>query len=180
MKVYSPSDIAGVLQVKEPTLRKYSLLLEKQGYSFQRNNQNQRWYSDNDVVVLRKLVTLKNNGDMNLEDCAKAVFLWSKEGNETLPSTDIHSDTERYNNDITELKNTVSKLMGIVEQQEKIIKEQFRQQQEYLDSKLNQRDETLIQALRESQEVKKLLLEQKTVEDEKKPKRGFFGFFKGN
>lgn len=180
MKVYSPSDIADVLQVKESTLRKYSLLLEKQGYSFQRNNQNQRWYSDNDVIVLRKLVTLKNNGDMSLEDCAKAVFLWSKEGDETLPSTDIHSDMERHNNDITELKNTVSHLMGIIERQEEIIKEQFKQQQEYLDSKLNKRDEVLIQALRESQEIKKLLLEQKTLEGERKPKKGILGFFKRN
>lgn len=63
MKVYSPSEIAELIDIKESTLRKYCLLLEKSGISFQRNNRGQRWYNDNDVIMLRKFMTLRNNSD---------------------------------------------------------------------------------------------------------------------
>src|SRR5690625_6727270 len=109
MKVYSPSDIASLLKVKESTLRKYSLLLENEGYSLQRNSQNQRWYSDNDVIALRKLVTLKNNGDMNLKECASAVYLWLKGDSVTQSLTVADNATERYADDITELRELIHK-----------------------------------------------------------------------
>ena len=44
MAIYSPGDLAKLLQVKEATVRKYSLLLEGVGYKFKRNASGQRWY----------------------------------------------------------------------------------------------------------------------------------------
>ncbi|HLR71830.1 MAG TPA: hypothetical protein VK085_10435 [Pseudogracilibacillus sp.] len=51
MKVYSPHEVATQLDVRISTLRKYSILLENAGMTFQRNNQKQRWYSENDVIA---------------------------------------------------------------------------------------------------------------------------------
>lgn len=169
VKVYSPGEIAKLLNVKESTLRKYSILLEKTGYTFQRNNQKQRWYSDNDVIALQKLVTLKNNADMSLKDCAESVYLWAKGGNVTqeLPVTD--NDTERYNNDITQMKELILK-------QNELIGELFNRldrQQQYIENRLNQQEELLKKSINDSQEQQKMIVE---IAEEK---RGIFSrFFK--
>jgi DNA-binding transcriptional MerR regulator len=151
--IYSPSDVSDLLKVKESTLRKYSLLLEKYNYQFQKNDRQQRWYTDNDVIVLRKIVTLKDNADMTLEKAVESVVLWSKGGEETLPSTDINPDLKRYNKGIAELKQMIQ------EQNEQILKlgEVITKQNEFIMSKLQERDQELIKGLRELQETKKLI-----------------------
>src|SRR5690625_337807 len=153
MKVYSPSDIASLLKVKESTLRKYSLLLENEGYSFQRNSQNQRWYSDNDVIALRKLVTLKNNGDMNLKECASAVYLWLKGDSVTQSLTVADNATERYADDITELRELIYKQTEMIGH----LSNQIDKKKNYIDDRLNKHDEILMKSLRESLETKKLI-----------------------
>lgn len=70
MKLYSPSDLAGVLNVKVSTVTKYSIMLEKAGCEFQK-----RYYSGDDVIALRKLVTFKDNG-MTLIESVEGVVLW--------------------------------------------------------------------------------------------------------
>lgn len=76
MHYHAPEDVAAVLKIQPSTLRKYALLLQDVGYTFQRNSQGHRWYSDIDITVLRKIITLKNSTDMNLQDCIEAAFLW--------------------------------------------------------------------------------------------------------
>lgn len=174
MKVYSPADVATQLEIKESTLRKYSLLLEEAGMKFQRNSQNQRWYNDNDVIALRKLVTLKNNGDMTLKECADAVFLWIKGQDVTLADMEYetpHNDTKERNADITELKEMVQKqneliealTVGLSKQQE-----QMNKQQEYIKESLERRDRELIQAIRESQQLRLEAAATKQPEEKKK------------
>ena len=68
MAFHAPEDIATVLNIKPSTLRKYSLLLEQSGYTFQKNAQGHRWYTDTDLMALRKFITLKDSSGMNLED----------------------------------------------------------------------------------------------------------------
>lgn len=167
--ILSPSDVSSLLQIKESTLRKYSLLLENVGYSFQRNNQNQRWYTDTDIVVLKKLMSLKNSTDMNLKECAEAVLLWNNGQVITQPLTVPSNDTERHDNDLNELKDLVNK-------QNELIKElisRVDQQQKYIDQRLEERDRTFMESLRESQEIKQQLLQVAAAHEEEK-KKGFF------
>lgn len=164
MKVYSPSDVATQLNIKESTLRKYSLLLEEAGMKFQRNSQNQRWYNDNDVIALRKLVTLKNNGDMNLKECADAVFLWVKGDDISQPSTDTDSGTERHDSDIAELKEMVKKQSELIE----ALTIQMSKHQEYIKESLDRRDRELLQAIRESQQLKLEAAATQEKQEEKK------------
>lgn len=77
MPYHAPEDVAAVLKIKPSTLRKYALLLQNSGYTYQKNSQGHRWYSDTDIAVLRKLITLKDSTDMNLEASAEAAFLWA-------------------------------------------------------------------------------------------------------
>jgi DNA-binding transcriptional MerR regulator len=151
--IYSPKDISDLLQCKESTLRKYSLLLEKYNYQFQKNDRQQRWYTDNDVIVLKKIIALKDNADMTLEKAVESVVLWAKGSDETLPSTDINPALQRYDKDIAELKQMLQ------EQNNQILKlgEVITKQNEFINAKLQERDQELIKGLREIQETRKLI-----------------------
>lgn len=148
--VYNPGDVAEQLGVKESTLRKYSLLLEKYGYEFNKNDRGQRGYTDSDIIVLRRMLDLKNGG-MTLEKAALTVCSWMK--NKQITGGDMVP--ERYNNhDIEELKELILELNKKVDQQ-----------QAYIEQRLNEHDKLLTQAMRESLETKKLI----AAAEEKKP-----------
>lgn len=168
MKVYSPSDIAELLHVKTATLRKYSILLEKSGYEFKKNARKQRYYSDDDVIMLRKLITFKNNG-MTLDESVKSVMLWHK-GNEsevtsiTLSKSEMDNVTEHNKSDIDELKELVHKQNDMIGE----LSKRLDQQQEYIDKRMNERDQLLLQRLDQSME------EQKKLINSEKEKKGLF------
>ena len=123
MTFHAPEDIATVLNIKPSTLRKYSLLLEQSGYTFKKNAQGHRWYSDTDLMALRKFITLKDSSGMTLEDSADAVFLWSKTesvaGRATL-SEATQGDTERHEAVINEL-TLEERLLRLIQHQQQTI-----------------------------------------------------------
>lgn len=123
MTFHAPEDIATVLDIKPSTLRKYSLLLEQSGYLFKKNAQGHRWYTDTDLLALRKFITLKDSSGMTLEDSAEAVFLWSKTesiaGRATLPEA-TQGDTERHEAAINEL-TVEDRLLRLIQHQQQTI-----------------------------------------------------------
>ncbi|WP_165303895.1 MerR family transcriptional regulator [Lentibacillus cibarius] len=170
MKVYNPGDIADLLKLKVSTIRKYSIMLEELGYTFEKNNRNQRYYTDADIITLRKLVTFKDNG-MTLGESAEAVILWHN-GNEseqegiTPYQTDTHNDTKPHNDDIMELKSMIHKQNELIEGLTKRLDEQ----QEYIDQRLEERDKALMQSINESLETRKQI----AAENNKENNKGFF------
>ena len=74
--VYSPKEVAGLLNVEPVTLRNYAKILEEHGYTFLKNEKNQRGYVDRDIIAFRKLISFKNQVDMTLERAANAVMTW--------------------------------------------------------------------------------------------------------
>lgn len=155
MKVYSPNEIADLLKVKAGTLRKYSVLLENAGYTFQKNSRKQRYYSDEDIITLQKLMTLKDSG-MTLEESVQGVVLWHK-GNEpdnvsVAPyQPDTNNVTQHDNSDINELKDMMYKQNELIGELSKRLDEQ----QNYIDKRLNKHDEILMQSMNESLEARK-------------------------
>lgn len=123
MTFHAPEDITTVLNIKPSTLRKYSLLLEQSGYTFKKNAQGHRWYSDTDLMALRKFITLKDSSGMTLEDSADAVFLWSKAesvaGRATL-SEATQGDTERHEATVNEL-TLEERLLRLIQHQQQSI-----------------------------------------------------------
>lgn len=118
MAFHAPEDVAAVLKIKPSTLRKYSLLLESNGYTFQKNSQGHRWFSDTDIAALKKLITLKDSTDMSLEDSAQAVFLWAKGGD--IASIDT---TQAATQDVIEYSKrmTPEHLYNALQEQERMI-----------------------------------------------------------
>lgn len=123
MTFHAPEDIATVLNIKPSTLRKYSLLLEQSGYLFKKNAHGHRWYTDTDLLALRKFITLKDSSGMTLEDSADAVFLWSKTESvarqATLPAA-TQDDTERHEATINEL-TIEERLLRLIQHQQQTI-----------------------------------------------------------
>lgn len=162
MAIYNPSDISGLLNVKESTLRKYSLLLEECGYKFDRNEQKQRWYSDKDVIALQKLMTFKNSGAMSLKECAEAVYLWSKGDDVTDTLTVSHNGEERHDvaikeEELSELKSLVLEQQMYIADLGKKLDERF-EKQEQRDKYLFKTIEDLTSQIEKQREEQQLLL----------------------
>ncbi|RWZ49774.1 hypothetical protein EQV77_17970 [Halobacillus fulvus] len=148
---YEPADMALMLDIKESTLRKYSLLLEKEGYTFHKGAVGRRWYSDNDKMVLHRFIDLKN-GDMSLERSAHAVVRWANDRGITEVVTeneDNERDIERY---IGELKEVVEKQTETIQE----LSKRLDQQQEFIEKQLRQRDEWIVERLDESMNKKEI------------------------
>ena len=82
--LYSPSEVAEQLGIQSSTLCNYSDVLEKEGYIFIKNERGHRNYRESDVMVFRKVINLKNDTDMTLENATKQIVSWYQ-GVEVLP-----------------------------------------------------------------------------------------------
>lgn len=149
--VYSSSDIADILKVKESTLRKYCLLLEKSGYDFLKNEHGHRAFFDHDVIVLRKMISLKSGADMTLEEAIKSVIAWKKGNDITASDTEEKRYIMRYNDLVGEFKLLQEQQINF----NKELIQQIKNQQEYIEHRLEQRDRLLIQTIRETLEIRK-------------------------
>lgn len=110
--IYSPSDVAAQLNIKQSTLRKYSILLEEHGYIFHKNDKSHRAYYDGDVMAVRKLIDFKNNANMTLDEAAKAVVSWSK-GEIVLQ--EVASQNERHAVTLADLQASQKKQTNLIE-----------------------------------------------------------------
>jgi|SRR5699024_7771339 len=168
MKVYSASDITALLDIKESTLRKYCLMLEDKGYEFQKNKRNHRFFRDVDIISLRKFITLKDNG-MSLGESAEGIVMWHK-GNEeevtdiTLRDTDTYDGVERYNNDITDMKEIMRQQSEMINR----LNDKVDKQQEYIEQLIKKKDEQLMLAINGSQASKKEFTTERKDEQKKK------------
>lgn len=157
MKVYSPSEVATLLNVKPATLRKYSIMLEEQGYKIERNSQNHRYYSDNDIITLRRVITGSKSG-ATLEEAIHNVV--SIDDNNTYTNAINNGDTAN-DSDIKELKEMVYKQNEVIKEFSK----RLDRQQEYIENSLKERDRLLMQSMNELLENKKQIA---AAEEEKR------------
>ncbi|HFF3743016.1 DUF3967 domain-containing protein [Bacillus cereus] len=120
---YSPRDVARQLGIQSSTLRKYADVLEKEGYTFMKNERGHRKYRDSDVMVFRKVINLKNDTDITLENATKQIVSWHQ-GIEVL-SIERH-EVERYeehNFNATTLQIMVREQKEVVEKQNYMLQE---------------------------------------------------------
>ncbi|MEK4504311.1 MULTISPECIES: DUF3967 domain-containing protein [unclassified Bacillus (in: firmicutes)] len=154
-RIYVPKDIALLLEVKESTLRKYFQTLEAHGYIFLKNDRGHRAFFDKDVVALRQYVDLVQKNKMSMDSAAKVVLAMdssndlSHSDNDNKKKLPIISDNDHDKDYVTK-----EELRDIIEGLTKTIQ----QQNEYLNKRLEERDQMLLQHIREIQETKKLVV----------------------
>jgi DNA-binding transcriptional MerR regulator len=162
----NPSDVCTILNIKDPTLRKYALLLKKAGYVFYTNGQGKRGYSNTDVIVLKRFIEVKEKESITVEQAAKQVMAWVRESSITVRATDEEKKDKLYNTAIKELTEKVDKQTELLEKQSELLEmltERLDSQQRYIDQKLEERDYKLTQHLLEV-----------SAANEEKNKKGFF------
>ncbi|MEK4100143.1 DUF3967 domain-containing protein [Bacillus sp. FSL E2-0195] len=153
---YSPSDVAEQLGIQSSTLRKYADVLEKEGYSFIKNERGHRKYREVDVLVFRKVINLKNDTDMTLENATKQIVSWHQ-GVEVLPLE--RHEVERYEEpdfNATTLQMMIQDQKEVIEKQNYLLQELNKRLAEQ-DQRFTQRESELLNAIQSIQYSQKLI-----------------------
>ncbi|MED1679429.1 MerR family transcriptional regulator [Bacillus subtilis] len=193
MKEYSTKDIANIVGIATPTVRKYAQALEKAGYTFIKNDQGFRIFTDKDIQIFERIKEMSNDTGMPVDRIAS--MLVSEQKNDA--SDPIRIESEVATPLENELKMIDESDIGRIDRQyEALLKEiqELKQiviaQQKYIDERLNTRDELLLQSIRALQEQKRAMIEgtqkqekvtleiaatteDKTTEDKRTKKRGW-------
>lgn len=151
--VYSSSEVAAILKVKDSTLRKYAGILEENGYTFLKNSQGHRDYIDKDLIVFKKIMEIKNRPNMTLKQACITVIAWNKEKHVAVPDTGDITEAERnVGIFLADLKTQQEKYNSdLLDQLKQHLNLQRHQQQEYIDKSLNRRDQILMEFITQSQ-----------------------------
>ncbi len=68
--VYSASEVYKRLGISDSTLRKYMEVLQREKFIVKKDNRSRRQYTDNDIMVIEKLIELSKHDGMTLEKAA--------------------------------------------------------------------------------------------------------------
>ena len=169
------SEVAKMLGVQDVTVRSWALRLEKSGYSFVRDSNDKRAYSERDISVLRFLQSKVQDKKLKLDDAARVTaerFQTDHEQEEKgIMSIAITNQENAIETRYDALLRSHEALLTWMEKQEKA-------QQEIL-SKLDQqaqrqeqRDQALMQTMRE-------LMEQRRIEASQE-RKSFWQKLRGN
>ncbi|PEK59430.1 MULTISPECIES: DUF3967 domain-containing protein [Bacillus cereus group] len=154
--LYSPGDVAEQLGIQSSTLRKYADVLEKEGYTFIKNERGHRKYRESDVMVFRKIINLKSDTDMTLENATKQIVSWHQ-GVEVLPLE--RHEVERYEEpdfNATPLQTMIQEQKEVIEKQNYLLQELNKRLTEQ-DQRFAQRESELLSAIQSIQDSQKLI-----------------------
>ncbi|RAS91850.1 hypothetical protein A3863_04530 (plasmid) [Priestia endophytica] len=155
--VYKTNEVMNKLNLKDSVFKKYIALLEKEGYVIQRNGQGHRLYSEEDVETLEMFMELIKYDGMTLESVAKKI------GNSRGHKITVEDKEESY-----DVMTLVSSLLEeqkkqFEERTQKLLEQQeirFLKKIEEIEEKSTEnRDKLLIESIRETKELKNLVLE---------------------
>jgi DNA-binding transcriptional MerR regulator len=160
-------EVAKTIGISVSAIKKYYLLIEEFGYRFKRNQQGQLLFNDKDIELFQKLIRVKNQPGVKLREAVELVIS-SITDLTVITDEDITKPTNIT--DITPIAEGIKSLTELVKQQHELVKNQQHQinllikgqqeNQKLLESSVSNRDELLMQNLRETQELKKLILEE--------------------
>lgn len=121
---YSPAEVCEELGIQDSTLRKYSLLLDKEGITFERHKNNRRKYTETHVITLKRTLELMHNDDMTLETAIKQACKELKAQPVVEEKTVTEKPLQRNNDDTTALLvREIKEMKALLLQQEERQKE---------------------------------------------------------
>src|SRR5699024_2723987 len=152
-RAYTTSEVATMIGIAVPTVRKYAQSLESQGYMFIRTKgtgkHQARLFVEKDVTALRYLKDIREKSNMTVDQATSIVIeRFGKGAIQSVRDNDA-AKIQPYNKQYNELKD-------LIQQQNELIKDladRLDQQQEYIESR--ERDRVLMQSLNEIMETKK-------------------------
>ncbi|MED1403846.1 DUF3967 domain-containing protein [Bacillus mycoides] len=172
--VYSASEVYKRLGISDSTLRKYMEVLLREGFSVKKDNRGRRQYTDNDIMVIEKLIELSKHDGMTLEKAAKMIAQQIEKVNPDMIKEEPEDKSlipfhiqqqlqQQYNVMAQEMNQGMlameERLSEQTKQSNEEIKASIEQHNERVEKRLEARDETLMKTLREMQETKKMMQE---------------------
>ena len=158
--VYKTGEVLKRLDLKDSVFKKYIFSLEKEGYSFRRNNLGHRLFTEEDIKALEMFLELISYDGMTIESVARKIGTTNKKqieptGHDVMPGSDIDghdimTEKDSSSHDAMTLMNVLLK-----EQEQRFVRLLQEQEQTFKNE---------IQAIKNNQtqevhELKKILLE---------------------
>ena len=166
-RAYTTSELAGMLGIAVPTVRKYAQSLERAGYVFikgkGKGKHPSRLFVENDIMAFRYIIQLRSNSNITVDESVSIVI--NKFGKGAIQSI-RHDDTAN----IKPYEAPYSELKELIQEQNELIKgfsERLDKQETYINETLKERDKLLINTMNELMDSKKQIA---TTEQ----KKGFF------
>lgn len=139
-QIYSSKEVAQRLSVQPVTIRKYAQLLEEKGFSFSKDKKGWRQYSEENIQFLEYLCNMKLMGKSLEESAERIATLYRMNLSIAQPAIPLQEDM----------------LMEFMKAQHEF-NQKLMEQLNKIEQRQNERDQNLMQALRESQETKREL-----------------------
>jgi DNA-binding transcriptional MerR regulator len=137
-RAYWNNEVAERLGMGKSTLRRWCLELEKQGYTFTKGEQDSRAFLEQDVLLLKKIKKLQSKGS-KLEQAIEQAPP-TPMNTPSSPELDLQAERRKLKQEL--LQEIKQELLGT---EQRILK------------RLEERDQLLMQHVREVQETKLLL-----------------------
>lgn len=138
---YFSKEVATELDITTSTLRRWSIELEKAGYYFERNDNNQRIYYERDFRAFRELKNLLSN-NVPFVDAIKAVSAMNFDNKINTKTPSVSYDIVRLSR--RDLEDIVTK---VIEKERSYMLEVF---EEKLKNEIEIRDRLLLKRLNQS------------------------------
>lgn len=175
--VYTSNEVYSRLGVKGSTLRKYSDVLEREGYDVRKNSRGRREYTEFDVVLIEQLIELSKQDGMTLEKAAKMIAKQfgiankkeESQGTEPVPYQMQYQFQQQYSAMIEEINKVQQanlleleqRLGDRIDQRNKLIENDIKdrkEREERIEKRLELRDDNLMKMVREIQDAKRTIV----------------------
>ncbi|MRC29449.1 DUF3967 domain-containing protein [Bacillus cereus] len=175
--VYTSSEVYSRLGVSGSTLRKYSDVLEREGYDVRKNSRGRREYTEFDIVLIEQLVELSKQDGMTLEKAAKMIAKQfgiankkeESQGTDPVPYQMQYQFQQQYSAMIEEINKVQQanliemekRLSDRIDQRNTLIEENMRdrkEREERIEKRLELRDDNLMKMVREIQDAKRTIV----------------------
>ena len=172
--IYDTTTVSKILGVQESTLRKYCALMQKYNYEFNKNAVGHRVFYKKDVEVIKKIVDLKNSGSLTLSESVKTILESDIED-----ISDVSAVEPISNPNYTKLLEEFDAFKNEQQQFNNQLLEILQKQQDYIKNSIEERDNKLTFALKESMGIRRqLAAAEEEKEIEKKEKKLWWQFWK--
>ncbi|HFK1742254.1 DUF3967 domain-containing protein [Bacillus cereus] len=175
--VYTSNEVYSRLGISGSTLRKYSDVLEREGFDVRKNSRGRREYTEFDVVLIEQLVELSKQDGMTLEKAAKMIAKQfgidnkkeESQGTDLVPYQMQYQFQQQYSAMIEEINKVqqanlleVEKRLGDrIDQRNTLIEEDMKdrkEREERIEKRLELRDDNLMKMIREIQDAKRTIV----------------------
>jgi hypothetical protein len=172
---YATKDISNIVGIAPPTVRKYSRALEKAGYSFIKNEKGFRIFVDKDIFVFNEIKRMSKDKAMPIDKIVILIVSNQSQMTQQEEISDIleitqsdsgsSSDIVPYDTGSNQLIEKLAKLdllddlvkeLQEVREMNKVLMEQTKQQQVFIEKIFLERDKQFVGSLKSSMDHKQL------------------------